>query len=166
MTAAAAADPDRHPFWQFSLRVYARPEVAAACLDLQERRGADVNVLLLTVWLASEGRALEAATLDRVLALSRQWQAEVVGPVRAARRAAKTLAPGLYPQLKAAELACEQAEQMALAALVADLPAASAPPTAAARERLAAAGLRACLAAPVTAADTAPLAVLAAAAAG
>ncbi len=140
---ADAADANRHPFWQFSLRAYARPGVAAACLGLQESRGADVNVVLLTVWLASQGRRLDAATLDRVRAVSRRWQADVVGPVRAARRAAKAMAPGLYAQLKATELACEQAEQLALAALVADLPTAAV--TASDRVQLATAGLRACL---------------------
>src|SRR3954470_3940357 len=40
-----------HPFWNFSLELYAGEGVAEACLDLQERRGCDVNVLLFCCWL-------------------------------------------------------------------------------------------------------------------
>lgn len=37
--------PD-HPFWDFSLEVYPREGVGAACLALQARHEIDVNVLL------------------------------------------------------------------------------------------------------------------------
>ncbi|SOE01286.1 TIGR02444 family protein [Caenispirillum bisanense] len=114
-----------HAFWRFSLDRYGRPGVAEACLALQDRRGADVNVVLLVLWQAEQGRGLAESTLSAVLAASRDWQAQVVGPVRAARRAAKraaeagdAAAAALYPRLKEAELACEHAEQTALAALV------------------------------------------------
>ena len=51
-------------FWDFSLEAYARPGVAPACLDLQERHGADVNLLLFACWLSASGRgALDAALL-------------------------------------------------------------------------------------------------------
>ena len=33
-----------HPFWNFSLELYAGEGVAEACLDLQERRGCDVTM--------------------------------------------------------------------------------------------------------------------------
>jgi uncharacterized protein (TIGR02444 family) len=34
-----------HPFWNFSLELYGGDGVAEACLDLQERRRCDVNIL-------------------------------------------------------------------------------------------------------------------------
>ena len=40
-------------FWQYSIVFYARPGVAAACLALQDREKADVNLILLAFWLAS-----------------------------------------------------------------------------------------------------------------
>ena len=60
MTSKDAADE----FWQFSLEVYARPQVADLCLVLQDEHGFDVNILLLCLWLAQgEGRALMSACL-------------------------------------------------------------------------------------------------------
>ncbi|HET6519133.1 MAG TPA: TIGR02444 family protein, partial [Geminicoccaceae bacterium] len=92
-------DWPRCPFWTWSVEVYGRDGVAAACLELQDRHGLDVNLLLLACWLAAaHGRALDGATLARARAASGRWQAEVVRPLRAARRALKaqlaTAAPG------------------------------------------------------------------------
>lgn len=132
--------------WRFSLDLYARPGVAEACLALQGRRGADVNLLLLILWLARRGRPLEEPVLKAAGAVARDWQSQVVGPVRAARRAAKQAAgPDLYHRLKDTELACEQAEQAALVAAVARTAGGSAdtgPAPEAERPRLADLGLR------------------------
>lgn len=108
-----------HPFWRFSLAVYGRAGVAEVVLALQERRGADVNVILFLLWRTAAGHDVSDTLLSRIAAVSRDWQAAVIGPVRRARRAVKGM-EGLYPRLKETELACEQAEQMALAALVDD----------------------------------------------
>ena len=35
-----------NPFWNYSLALYARAEVAKTCLALQDRLGLDVNLLL------------------------------------------------------------------------------------------------------------------------
>lgn len=150
MTDSLPAGLADHPFWRFSLDLYARSGVADACLGLQDRRGADVNVLLLILWQAAQGRGIADQTLTMVLTVSRDWQAQVVGPVRTARRAAKRAmadtpaAADLYPRLKQTELACEHAEQVTLASLVqAEDAAAPGAPDA----RLAEIGLRAYLAA-------------------
>jgi uncharacterized protein (TIGR02444 family) len=37
-------------FWDFSVRTYGRPGVAEACLALQNRDGADVNMLMFAAW--------------------------------------------------------------------------------------------------------------------
>jgi len=75
-----------HPFWNFSLELYAGEGVAEACLDLQERRGCDVNILLFCCWLGASGRpTLTADRLRSILRASDAWQAEIpiksLGPV-------------------------------------------------------------------------------------
>src|SRR5512135_1110255 len=79
-----------HPFWNFSLEIYAAEGVAEACLDLQERRGCDVNVLLFCCWLGASGRpTLTAERLRSMLRASDEWQAEIVRPLRRVRRLLK-----------------------------------------------------------------------------
>lgn len=106
-----------HPFWRFSLAVYGRAGVAETVLNFQDRRGAQVNVILFVLWLTAMGQDVSDILLSRAISVSRDWQESVVGPVRRARRAVKGM-EGLYSRLKETELACEHAEQMALAALV------------------------------------------------
>jgi uncharacterized protein (TIGR02444 family) len=116
-----------HPFWNFSLELYGAEGVAEACLDLQDRRGCDVNVLLFCCWLATSGRpTLSADRLRAILKASDAWQAEVVKPLRAIRRKLKdgSWAGALPETVEAvrrrvadAELAAEHAEQLELASL-------------------------------------------------
>ena len=111
-----------HPFWTFSLALYARAGVEPACLALQDS-GADVNLLLLCCWLGSTGRQLERASLERLQRAASPWQAELLAPLRRARRAVKTGIAGMVPasgdQLRrcilAAELDAEYLEQLFLA---------------------------------------------------
>ena len=43
--------------WEFSLDFYARPGVSAALIELQDRAGLDVNLILFALWLgARHGR--------------------------------------------------------------------------------------------------------------
>lgn len=116
-----------HPFWNFSLELYAGDGVAEACLDLQERRGCDVNILLFCCWLGASGRpTLTADRLRVILKASDAWQAEVVRPLRAVRRRLKDQPwPAALPEtvdavrrrVADAELAAEHAEQIKLAGL-------------------------------------------------
>ncbi len=101
-----------NPLWDFSLAVYARPGVPAACLDLQDRRGVDVNVLLFAVWAGLAcGVRLSAEELERIDSTIAPWRAEVVRPLRAVRRRVKGEDQALYERLKAAELAAERVQQ-------------------------------------------------------
>ena len=116
-----------HPFWNFSLELYAGDGVADACLDLQERRGCDVNILLFCCWLGASGRpTLTADRLRTILKASDAWQAEIVRPLRAVRRLLKDRPwPEALPEtvdavrrrVADAELAAEHAEQIKLASL-------------------------------------------------
>ena len=118
-----------HPFWNFSLEIYAGEGVADACLDLQERRGCDVNILLFCCWLGASGRpTLTAERLRAILKVSDVWQAEIVRPLRQVRRLLKDR-PGTEAlpetvdaarrRVADAELAAEHAEQLKLASLYA-----------------------------------------------
>src|SRR5277367_6236591 len=122
---APAMDVNHHPLWQFSLAVYGAPGVSAACLELQERRGADVNLLLYAAFVGISGRGrLDPAELARCRAAVRPWSELVVTRLRQVRRALKqdlgavsaAAAAALRQRLAALEIDAEQLEQMALAA--------------------------------------------------
>lgn len=76
-----------NPFWDFSARVYARPGVAEACVDMQDRFGLDVNLLLFCLWSAAAGPGrLSSADIAELETLVADWQATTVQPLRALRR--------------------------------------------------------------------------------
>ncbi|MGD9921013.1 MAG: TIGR02444 family protein [Pseudorhodoplanes sp.] len=118
-----------NPFWQFSLRVYAAPGVAAECLELQDKLGIDVNVVLFAVWLgAVRGVVLERADLDRIDRAVVPWAAEVVRPLRTVRQRLKQMPEIDEPEVQAlrkrvadVELFSEQLEQARLFRLADDL---------------------------------------------
>lgn len=110
--------------WRFSLDVYARPGVAAACLELQERCAADVNVVLALIWHAdSGGGALSRDSIGAGQAAVADWQTRVVKPLRDVRRALKgcdredrDATESLRQKVKGLELEAERFEQFRLAA--------------------------------------------------
>jgi uncharacterized protein (TIGR02444 family) len=119
-------------FWDFSVTLYAEPGVAPACLALQERHGADVNALMLCLWLAASGRGPVApARLEAAFAAAEAWHAEVVRALRAVRRRLKTpvgaadpeLAQALRARIQKIEIDAEHIEQLTLAAGLAAAPA-------------------------------------------
>lgn len=73
-------------FWDYSLAHYSRPEVASLCLELQEDVGANVNLVLLCCWLGSFGQVLTAEDLDEAEEVIRDWNEQVVEPLRRVRR--------------------------------------------------------------------------------
>ncbi len=119
-----------HPFWRFSLAVYARPGVRDECLEIQRLLGADVNLLLFCAWLGCKGRSLEADHLARAKATVASWHEAAVRPLRAVRQTIKTLPEMACEEVKAlrnevsrAELRAEQIEQALLFRLEAAIPA-------------------------------------------
>ncbi|MFO1048416.1 MAG: TIGR02444 family protein [Geminicoccaceae bacterium] len=135
-------------FWRFSLDRYSRPGVAEACLELQDRDGADVNLLLLAMWLGSLGRRLSPAEGARLTAIAADWQNPIVAPLRAVRRCLKERIDVPWAEalevwrrrVAEAELALEQVEQLLLER-AAGAGLGCAPRMAAAQENLAALGL-------------------------
>lgn len=113
--------PEDTPFWQFSGTVYARPGVAEACLELQDRHGLDVNLLLFCAWAGVRGRRFDGGDIGLLRSASRPWHDNVVGPLRAARRWLKqqTVVPdelgeAFREDVKALELQAEMLEQLVL----------------------------------------------------
>ena len=119
------AEPATPDLWTWSLSVYGRPGVAEACLEVQDRHGADVNLVLWAAWTgAVQGHLLTLAEVEAARAAVTDWHREVVVPLRARRRRLKTgPAPApdegteaLRRRIKTAELEAERIEQAALSA--------------------------------------------------
>ncbi len=118
-------------FWTFSLRVYAKADVAPACLALQNQYGLDVNLLLYGCWLGARGVQLDVASLTPAMAFSGRWSEHVVRPLRRARTWMKNdsdargqLPADIYDELresiKTIELEAERLQQLALEAMTVD----------------------------------------------
>ena len=112
-------------FWPWALEAYARPGVAAACLDLQDRYDQSVPYLLWAAWAAHDGRGLTPDVLRRGADLAARWEDDAVSPLRLARRGLKTpigdiddrAREALRAEVKALELKAEQTLMTALEAL-------------------------------------------------
>lgn len=109
-------------FWRFSLRLYGIPEMASACLELQDRAEADVNVLLYLLFLANEERLIGRGEVERIDAILAPWRSEIVRPLRMVRRRLKdsvgaftpTMTARLRDAVKRIELQSERLAQEAL----------------------------------------------------
>ena len=144
MTDAAPASQGS-PFWRFSLAFYRLPQVADACIALQEEAGVDVNLLLYLLWQAQQRRRLSAADVSSLEAKIGPWREATVIPLRNVRRALKSppalvaapTAEAFRNRIKAVELEAERLQQEAMFALP-PLGQAAATPEEAARANLAA----------------------------
>ena len=80
-TAAAAA------LWRFALDFYALPDVSGALIELQDRAGLDVNLILFALWHGLSGRgrldAQQLAAADQAVGM---FRAEIIEPLRMLRR--------------------------------------------------------------------------------
>jgi len=115
--------------WDFSVSLYAKAGVKDACLELQDRCGLDVNLLLFAVWSAVAGPGrLDVARFRDCVARTEAWQAQMIQPLRKLRRSCQAELPAargadtaaLAGQLRAAELAAEQVEVSLLAGWAAE----------------------------------------------
>ena len=115
-----------NPFWTYSYALHESEGVGPACIELQDRHGLDVNLLLYCCWIAASGRgALDAADLEKAFETVQQWQTRVSTPIREIRRLLKTdslgvpmdLAQAFRKDLMSVELASERVAQDALFAI-------------------------------------------------
>jgi uncharacterized protein (TIGR02444 family) len=120
-------DFPKHPFWDFAIKVYGAQGVSGACLEVQERLGVDVNVLLFCLWVGESGRgALTPNQLAHARDSVGRWHESVVKKMREVRRALKddtfgaprALSDELRRGIQAREIDAEHVEQLVLAASV------------------------------------------------
>jgi uncharacterized protein (TIGR02444 family) len=120
--SATETPVNKSPFWRFSVKFYAEPGVAQACIDLQDQAGVDVNILFFLLWNAAQSRALSSAEVAEVERDVGAWRDLAVVPLRNVRRALKTPPPVMAPQdaegfrtrIKAVELEAERLQQEAM----------------------------------------------------
>jgi uncharacterized protein (TIGR02444 family) len=118
------------PFWKFSLGFYRMDGVPEACLILQDRSAADVNIVLFLLWTAAQGRRLSNDAVRVLADKVRTWQTGVIAPIRSLRRMLKDAPPLLdkgtaevfRTKIKALELEAERLQQEAMFALGPSLP--------------------------------------------
>lgn len=108
--------------WDWAKAAYGRPGVAEACLELQDRHGQSVPLLLWAGWAGP----VSAGLLERAVEVARAWETVAVAPLREVRRAIREPAPliadaareAAREQVQAAELQAERALLESLGALV------------------------------------------------
>ncbi|MDV2859061.1 MULTISPECIES: TIGR02444 family protein [Oceanimonas] len=105
--------------WKFSEQHYSRPGVAAACLELQDDYGANVNLLLLLLLLEEQGQTTELAPFMPLLESRRGMFAHW----RSLRRRLKPeLGADDYAQLLQHELELERWQQEELLTVLTAVP--------------------------------------------
>jgi uncharacterized protein (TIGR02444 family) len=122
MSDDAKEPAQKSPFWRFSIKFYAVPGVAAACIELQDQARVDVNILFFLLWNATQSRALSEAEVAEIERAIGPWRDMAVIPIRDVRRALKSPPPvmaaeaaeGLRTRVKAVELEAERLQQEAL----------------------------------------------------
>jgi uncharacterized protein (TIGR02444 family) len=112
--------PD-HPFWKFSVKIYAMGEVESALIKLQNERGLNVNVILFCCWYSFRGQGrLGRLQIKKLLISIQLWHERIVLPWRRLREKLKNVSvPSWMPELRKEvlqlELIVEQIEQLMLA---------------------------------------------------
>jgi uncharacterized protein (TIGR02444 family) len=125
MNDSASVKEHQSRFWTFSLTVYGDAAVQRECLDLQDRYGIDVNLLLFCAFIgAVHDAVLPDHDLRQAVDLVSEWHKKIVTNLREARRALPFATDGspnveavasLRTDVKSKELEAERLEQMMLA---------------------------------------------------
>lgn len=68
------------PAWDWVVAAYRRDGVQALCLDLQDRWGQCVPLLLTAAWAAGVGRPFQGERLEAAIETARAWSDVVVSP--------------------------------------------------------------------------------------
>lgn len=122
--------PDSDTFRQFCLTLYAAEGVEAACLDLQDKFGLDVTLILLCCWVGQHGVRLSTESLAQAEQSVKPWRETAIDPIRALRRRLKDAVGPIDPDrakavrdlIKQAELAAEFVQMDHLVILLEHLP--------------------------------------------
>ena len=117
----------KHPFWDFSLKVYTSDGVAEACLELQNTHQLDVNILLFCLWYGVSGRGkLSDKEIKKIICHVDIWHRDLVKELRKLRvmlkggmkNAPSELTESLRRSLQKTEIDAEHIEQLMLATLI------------------------------------------------
>ena len=109
-------------FWTYSLNSYQIPEIEQACLRMQDKFQADVNILLYCCWVGQQKIQLTESDIKKLIVISHPWQSNILVHLRAARHTLKT-SPVIIPdeqreqtrqQISEMELNAEHMAQLAL----------------------------------------------------
>lgn len=82
-------------FWDWALEAYGRGGVADTCVDLQDRHGQCVPLLLWAAWIAARNETASDETLEAACDIARAWDETTLDPLRALRRRLKSPHPDL-----------------------------------------------------------------------
>lgn len=116
--------------WRFATAFYRLPSVADACLVLQARLSADVNIILLGLFASLEWNvSLDSSQFSEARSLVHDWHQSVVKKLRGLRTELKSgplpapspVTNALRERVKAAELEAERIELVVLAEWLAAL---------------------------------------------
>ena len=94
--------------WDWVLIPWGRPRIRAGCLRLQDEHGQCVSLILWRAWAHAKRRPIDAATINRAIALARSWDEGVLRPLRTARRSVPQPAGDLPGLIEAVELEAER----------------------------------------------------------
>lgn len=107
-------------FRRFAVNLYTGGEVGPACLQLQDRYGLDVNLVLFAAFLGAVGRRkLNSADITLARCRVDAWHRDVVGGLRTIRRGLKA-GPAPAPSAATAELR-KKVQQIEIAAELIEL---------------------------------------------
>ena len=127
---------ERRNLWAFALAFYGAPGVSAACLSVQESIGADVPLVIWSVWIGVDGRVLDMGEIAAAQNAVSAWHQQIVRPLRDVRQRMKSgpaPAPSdqteaLRDRLKSVEIGAEKIELALLESVpVSALPGTTAP---------------------------------------
>ncbi len=73
-------------FWEFGKEFYARPGVERACMSLQHRRLADVNILLICLWLSGQQVELSGPLFGEIDSAVSNWRDTITRALQKCRK--------------------------------------------------------------------------------
>ena len=115
-------DSNDTPLWLFSLNFYSVEGVRESLLAFQDFSGANVNIVLFLLWLASRRKSLSLNEVDEFIGSTNSWNKNVVIPLRKIRQTLKQNDEGIVSEhsfllrekIKTLEFEAEKIEQRAL----------------------------------------------------
>ncbi|MEL6507205.1 MAG: TIGR02444 family protein [Pseudomonadota bacterium] len=125
-TVTVLTKTDDH-LWAWASMAYGRGAAKTVLIDVQDRFGVHVNIILWCAWCGAAGQALQRVEILNAVEIANQWSGHVTAALRDARRGVRAMperfrahaADSLYGDIIAIELAAERLELGMLAKLVA-----------------------------------------------